>query len=167
MSESNLRMRHARERWRDEVGGCWWVCLWKVVGGEHIFICLSGLQGVNARAIIGQGIAMATAEVGSREKGFVLSTMWRNELVKEKKPIYAEWPVSSLVSFKGSIKISFLFIVKYSWQSVLSHTSMNTCYFCPTFYIAEEIWSQIQSIPCRGLVTIQITTRSIYQAVLF
>lgn len=60
-------------------------------GGEHIFIYLSGLQGANARAIIGQGIAMATVrELGSREKGFVLSTMWRHELGREKKSIHAE-----------------------------------------------------------------------------
>lgn len=54
-------------------------------GSEHIFIFLSGLQGANAMAIIGQGIAMATAELGSREKGIVLFTMWRNELGREEK----------------------------------------------------------------------------------
>lgn len=59
-------------------------------GSVRIFICLSRLQGANARAIIGQGIAMATAELGSRKKGFVLSTMCRNELGKEKKTIHSE-----------------------------------------------------------------------------
>lgn len=80
-------MRHARERWGDKVSGCWEVGVsWEKRGG----ICLSGLQGANARAIIGQGIAMATAELGRREKGFVQSTVWRNELVREKKTTHAE-----------------------------------------------------------------------------
>lgn len=45
---------------------------------------------------------MATAELGSREKGFVLSTVWRNELGREKKAIHAERPVNSLVGFNSS-----------------------------------------------------------------